>query len=586
MAKQLPKTDVVIVGSGWAGGIAAAELTKKGYKVVGLERGKQKVREDYIGSKDELRYDSRKVMFQDLSKETLTIRNTMDEVASPNRSNDTNAINGTDTGGSGVHWNGMVYRWLPTDFEMASKTAEKYGKDMIPEGMTLQDWGLTYDEAEPYYDKFEKMAGISGEPDPLREGQRSSDYPTPPQKETEVIRVFTEAAKNLGYHPHRIASANLSESYTNPDGETINACVYCAFCESFGCDFGAKSDPIATVLATAQKTGNYELRHNAYAVRVLHENGKASAIKYVDTETGEEFIQPADLVVVSGFVFSNVRLMLLSKIGKPYDPKTGTGVIGKNQTAHQRNLTHTRVRGFFDNKKFNRYAGTGALGVTMDDFNVEQLDHTKLDFLHGFCLRTSQRGDRPISNNFVPDGVPSWGPEFKDKSLFYANRRIDVQQQNGALPWKDNYFDLDPTYTDIFGDPLLRVTSRFHDQDRNIVRYAHQRSKELLEEMGADHITVPDITDETEFNKTSLSDHTGGGVIMGADPETSAVNTYSQVWDMDNLFVVGASSFPHMSSSNPTATVGAMAYRAAEGMIKFLEEGGQLVKQEKDTAKA
>ena len=340
------------------------------------------------------------------------------------------------------------------------------------------------------------------------------------------------------------------------------------------------------MLATANKSGKYELRNNSYAVRIVHENGKAVGIKYVDTETGEEFIQPADIVVVAGFTFTNTRLMLLSEIGKPYNPKDGTGVIGSHLTAHQRNLTHTRVRGFFDEKKFNRYAGTGALGVTMDDFNVEQLDHTKLDFLHGFCLRTSQRGDRPITNNHVPAGVPSWGKEFKDKSIFYANRRIDVQQQNGALAWRENYMDLDPTYTDMFGDPLLRVTSKFHDQDRNIVRYAHQRGKELLEQMGADYITVPEITEETEFDKTSLSDHTGGGVVMGDNPETSAVNNYSQVWDMDNLFVVGASSFPLMGSSNPTATVGALAYRAAEGMIKFLENGGgQLVKKE-ETAKA
>lgn len=585
MAQTLPKTDVVIVGSGWAGGIAAAELTKKGYQVVGLERGKSQVQEDFIGAKDELRYDSRKVMFQDLSKETLTIRNTLDEVASPNRSNDTNAINGTDTGGSGVHWNGMVYRWLPTDFEIYSKTVEKYGKEIIPKDMTLQDWGITYDEIEIYYDQYEKTAGISGEPDPLRPGQRSDDYPTPPQKETEIIRTFTKAAKELGYHPYRLASANLSETYTNPDGETINGCVYCAFCESFGCDFGAKSDPIVTVLATATKTGNFELRNNSYAVRIIHENGKATAVKYVDTETGEEFIQPADLVVIAGFTFTNTRLMLLSEIGKPYNPKDGTGVIGKNLTTHQKNLTHTRVRGFFDERKFNRYAGTGALGVTMDDFNLEQLDHNELDFLHGFCLRTSQRGDRPITNNHVPAGTPSWGPEFKEKSLFYANRRIDVQQQNGALPWRENYMDLDPSYKDVFGDPLLRITSKLHDQDRNIVRYAHQKAKGLLEQMGADHITVPDITDETEFDKTSLSDHTGGGVIMGGDPETSAVNNYSQVWDMDNLFVVGASSFPHVSSSNPTATVGALAYRAAEGMIKFMENGGgQLIQDGKEVA--
>ena len=225
MVKTLEKVDAVVVGSGWAGGIAAAELTKKGYKVVGLERGKAQKREDFVGAKDELRYDVRKLMFQELNKETLTIRNTLDETATPNRSNDTNAINGTATGGSGVHWNGMVYRWLPTDFEMHTKTVEKYGEKIIPKDMQLQDWGITYDELEKYYDQFEKTAGVSGEPDPLRPDQRSDDYPTPPMKETDIIRTFTKAAKDLGYHPYRIASANISETYTNPDGETINGCV-------------------------------------------------------------------------------------------------------------------------------------------------------------------------------------------------------------------------------------------------------------------------------------------------------------------------------------------------------------------------
>ncbi|HLR03564.1 MAG TPA: GMC family oxidoreductase [Virgibacillus sp.] len=576
MAKQMDKVDVVIVGSGWAGGITAAELSKKGYKIVGLERGKNQVRDDFIGTKDELKYSRRDALFQDLSKETLTIRNTDDETATPHRSNETNSINGTDTGGSGVHWNGQVYRWLPTDFEIYSKTVEKYGKDIIPDDMTIQDWGITYDELDPYYNKFERTAGVSGEPDPLRP-ERTEDYPNPPMKESQTTRLFKKAAKNLGYHPYHMPSANVSQQYENPDGETLNACVYCAFCETFGCDFGAKADPIVTVLATAEKTGNYELRNHAYVVRVLHKNGRATGVRYIDTETGQAFEQPADMVVVSGFTFTNNRLLLLSKIGTPYNPKDNTGIIGKNLSGHSGNLTHLRVRGFFDDKKFNRYAGAGALGATMDDFNLEQLDHTEHDFLHGFLLRATQLGNRPISNNHVPDNTPAWGKEFKDKSLFYTNRNIDIQQQNGVLPWRYNYMDLDPNYTDTFGDPLLRITCRFHDQDRNLVKFAHQRAKELLEEMGADHVNIPEITDETEFDKTSLTDHTGGGVIMGDDPETSAVNNYSQMWDMENLFVVGGSSFPHFSSSNPTDTIGALAYRASEGMIEYLKNGGGLL---------
>lgn len=581
MAEKLDKVDVVIVGSGWAGGITAAELSKKGYKVVGLERGKEQDREDFIGSKDELRYQRRYQLFQDLSKETITLRNTGEEKALPIRSNESDPINGTNTGGTAIHWSGMTYRWLPYDFEIYSKTVDKYGEERIPEDMTIQDWGITYDELEPYYDKFEKTAGISGEEDPLRP-ERSDKYPNPPLKGTSKTRLFKKAAKSLGYHPYRTPAANMSESYENPDGETINACVYCAFCEYYGCDFGAKADPIVTVLSTAEKTDNYELRNNAYATRVLHDGETASGVLYTDTQTGKEYEQPADLVVLAGFTFANNRLLLLSEIGEPYDPKAGEGIIGKNYAGHYADLDYNPVIGFFNDKKFNSFAGAGALGVTVDDFNAEQLDHDEHDFLHGFLLRTYQKGESPIDSNAVPEGTKTWGKEFKEKSLFYANRTLDVQFQAGGMPWRDNYMDLDPNYKDSFGDPLLRLTARFHDQERNLAKYAYKKAKELLEEMGADSIYVPEITDDTELNRTSIDSHSGGGVIMGSDPDNSAVNNYSQMWNMENLFVVGGSSFPNFSSSNPTGTIGAVAYRAAEGMIEYLEnEGGILVKGKK-----
>lgn len=576
MVTKLDKVDVVVVGSGWAGGILAAELSKKGYKVVGLERGKDQKTEDFIGAKDELRYGRRKEMFKDFRKETYTIRNNENETALPLRLHSNTLIDGEGTGGTAMHWSGLTYRFLPYDFEIYTKTVERYGKDKIPEGMLLQDWGITYDELEPYYDKFEKTAGISGEENPLGP-KRSDKYPNPPMKETPITLMFAEAAKELGYHPYRIPSANISQPYENPDGERINACVYCSFCTFYGCDFGAKADPVVTVLSTAKKTGNYELRNHAYATRVLHDGKRATGVLYVDTETGQEYEQPADLVALAAFIFPNTRLLLLSEIGEPYDPSSGKGVIGKNYTGHYTNLTYNGVTGFFDNKKFNSFAGAGALGTTLDDFNAEQLDHNEVDFLHGFQLYIRQTGQTPIANNAVPSGTPNWGKEFKEKSLYYANRKVTLEHMEGVLPWKHNYMDLDPTYTDFVGNPLLRITAKLTDQERNIIRYAHKKSVEMLEKMGADIIQVPEITDETEFGPSSVGNHSAGGAIMGDDPETSAVNHYSQMWDMENLFVVGSSSFPHFSSYNPTGTLGALAYRAAEGMIKYLENGGGLL---------
>ncbi|GKV70472.1 GMC family oxidoreductase [Sporosarcina sp. NCCP-2716] len=576
MAKKLKKVDAVILGSGWAGGIIGAELAKKGYKVVALERGGSQKVEDFVGGKDELRFSQRYALMQDLSKETMTSRSTEDEEALPVRNNK-DALIGTDTGGSGVHWNGVNFRYRPYDFEIRSQTVERYGEVKIPKGMTLQDWGITYDELEPYYDKYEKMAGISGEVNPVGP-KRSEDYPNPPSIDTPSIRLFKDASKKLGYHPYQIPTANVTEQYTNPDGETINACVYCAFCETYGCHFGAKADPIVTVLATAKKTGNYELRNHAYVTRVLYDGSKATGLLYTDTQTGMAYEQPADVVILAGFTFPNTRLLLLSKIGRPYNPKTGEGVIGKNFTGHFSNINYLGARGFFDDKKFNNFAGAGALGATFDDFAADDFDHKDLNFLHGFEVQHQTTGFRPIEYNFVPKGTPTWGEEFKDKSLFYTNRNLYVNALTGTLPWTHNYMDLDPTYTDFNGDPLLRITNRYTDQDRNLIRYAIDICKKIMTEMGADSVEADEVPDDVEFNNSYTTGHFAGGVIMGDDPQTSAVNSYQQMWDVDNLFVAGASSFPHFGNYNPTETVGALAYRTAEGIDTFLKNGGQLVK--------
>src|SRR5699024_1869851 len=159
MAKKLDKVDVVVVGTGWSGGIVSAELAKAGYKVVGFERGEEKSTQDYIGAKDEWRYMSRKHMMKDLNKqETITSKNEIDEKALLVRTQDEMMV-GNDLGGSSVPWAGATYRYSPIVFEIRSKITEKYGEKKIPEGIYLQDWGITYDELEKYYDRFEKTAG-------------------------------------------------------------------------------------------------------------------------------------------------------------------------------------------------------------------------------------------------------------------------------------------------------------------------------------------------------------------------------------------------------------------------------------------
>lgn len=570
MVHKLPKTDVVTVGVGWTGGIIAAECSKAGLKVVGLERGGDRGTKDFSMKHDELRYSLRSELMQDLSKQTLTFRHSREQRALPMREYGSFYL-GNGVGGAGTHWNGMTDRYLPYDFEIRSKTIEKYGEDKIDKDLLIQDWGITYDEIEPYYTKFEKMAGISGGDTPLR-GKRSEDFPNPALEGTLMTDLFRDTTKEMDLDPFLIPAANNSQVYENTDGETIAACQYNGFCERFGCEYGAKASPNITVIPTAQKTGNFDLRTHSEVIEVLHKDGKATGVLYVDTRTGQKYEQPADVVVLTSYTFNNVRLLLTSELGTPYDPETQKGNIGKNY-CYQVIIGND---GFFDEKKFNVAIGSGGLASVLDNFNGDNFDHTDQDFLHGGSILMTNSGKRPIESNEVPPGTPRWGKEFKKQSIKYFNRSLRVFTYGATLPHVNNYLDLDPTYKDVHGNPLLRMTYDYTDSDRKRGKFLNKKIREILENMGADHISEDQSLDHYDITEYQAS-HNTGGAIMGADPETSVVNPYLQMWEAENVFVVGGSAYPHQSGYNATQTLGALAYRASEGIIEYNKNKEMLV---------
>src|SRR6516225_3548399 len=215
MATRLKETDAVLVGMGWTGAILARELTKAGLDVVGLERGgDRKPAEEFALTRlrDELRYVVRLELMQDNSIDTITFRNARDELALPIRRFGA-FLPGEGVGGTGIHWGALHWRFLPTDFRIKSVLTEKYGAKAIPNTMTIQDWPISYDELEPFYDRFDKLCGVSGQAGNLRgkliaggnpfEGPRSDDYPNKPIKTAAGPAIFSEAAKSLGHHPFR-----------------------------------------------------------------------------------------------------------------------------------------------------------------------------------------------------------------------------------------------------------------------------------------------------------------------------------------------------------------------------------------------
>ena len=238
---------MLLIGFGWTGAILAQELTDSGVEVLALERGPWRdTPTDFPVTfvQDELRYSYRHAQFQDMSHDTLTFRNAMRETALPMRRLGSFLL-GTGVGGSGVHWNGQSWRFLPSDFRMRSHNLERYGRKALSAGMTVQDWGVTYQELEPHYEQFEYLCGISGKAGNLKgviqdggnpfEGPRQREFPNPPMRMTYGPTLFAEAARGLGYKPFPQPSANMSQAYTNPLGAQLGPCTYCGFCERFGC---------------------------------------------------------------------------------------------------------------------------------------------------------------------------------------------------------------------------------------------------------------------------------------------------------------------------------------------------------------
>ena len=161
------------------------------------------------------------------------------------------------------------------------------------------------------------------------EGPRAREYPNPPLQRSHGEKLFSEAARALGYHPFPMPAAQASRPYTNPDGAALNGCVYCGYCMNTGCEISAKAVPQTTVLPAALQTGNFELRMRTWVTRINKSGNRATSVTYIDAR-GNEVEQPADLILLTAFTWGNVQLLLLSGIGTPYDPNTGKGLVGKN----------------------------------------------------------------------------------------------------------------------------------------------------------------------------------------------------------------------------------------------------------------
>jgi gluconate 2-dehydrogenase alpha chain len=519
------------------------------------------------------------------TRDTLTVRNNPTQEALPMRRLGS-FLPGEVVGGAAVHWSGHTWRWTDMELKVRSMYEERYGKKFIPDDMTIQDWGISYAELEPYYDRFEYTAAVSGKAGNLNgqiqaggnpfEAPRKRDYPLPPLNQILSGAMFTDAAKNAGYHPFPRPTANASQPYTNPDGAKFGACQYCGYCQQFGCEANAKGSPHIAVIPFALASANFELRTHAWVNKVLKDSDgkRVTGVTYTNVLNGEEFEQPASLVLLCAYALNNVHLLLLSGIGQAYDPNTQQGVVGKNY-CYQTGVGATL---FFEGRHFNPFMAGGGTNITFDDFNVNWgFDRGPHGFVGAYNVSAGHNSGAPIAYRPLPAGTPQWGTAWKEARAKWYQGAMGIGASGSVMANRYNWLDLDPTYRNAFGHPLLRMTFDYKANEQKMGHHAAKIVNDLARSMKPAHLNEA----KARASWTVVpyqSTHNTGGAIMGTTPRDSVVNRYLQSWDCHNLFVFGACAFPHNASYNPTGPVGALTYWALDAIKgRYLKNPGQLV---------
>lgn len=526
----------MVIGAGAAGGVMAKELADFGFSVVVLEQGPWRHPKDFTHDEVDVMY--RSGLTNNPKKQPNTFRKTPAETAKLQQA----VEYGCMVGGGSVHFTSNYWRFHPEDFRERSVLGPVAGAD-------LQDWPITYDDLEPYYTKAEWELGISGlgGSNPF-DGPRSKPYPLPPMPVKSSGVLFERAAKKLGLHPFPAPMAVLSQPYRGRA-----ACIHCGFCESFGCEVGAKSSTLAALIPAAVKTGRCEIRADC-PVRKIDVGGdrRVRGAVYFDG-SGKEVFQRAKAVVVCANGAETPRLLLMSKSSAfPQGMANSSGNVGKYL--------------MFDN---------GALAMALMEHPLNEYKSVVVTrVLHDFYRSDPKRGfygGGGIDARFdyypvgfaadaMPKDGPQWGSEWKRDVGRYYTHMMGALGHTSCLAVEQNSISLDDQVKDAWGLPALRVTFKNHPDDMKAIQFIAERQKEILVEAGARKIWV----DPVGLEETTYSRHLMGTCRMGNDPRNSVVDKWNRAHDVPNLFLVDGSSLVTSARQQPTATIQALAYRTAD----------------------
>ncbi|MBV8571648.1 MAG: GMC family oxidoreductase [Acidobacteriaceae bacterium] len=537
--------DFLVIGAGAAGGVVAKELATAGFSVIVLEQGPYLGEKDF--SHDEVKYKFTAGLTNDTKIQPILYRKSEHEQARPMKALEY----GRQVGGGTVHFTSNYWRFHESDFHERSVFGEVSGAD-------LADWPISYAELEPYYTKAEYDLGISGlaGANPF-EAPRSKPYPLPPMPAKSSGVLFERAAKKLGLHPFPAPVAILSQPYRGRA-----ACVNCGFCESFGCEMRAKSSTLASVIPMAESTGRCEIRPNCYVRKIETDDaGRATGAVYFDRNRREIF-QRAKAVFVCANGAETPKLLLLSKSKRfPHGLANSSGLVGKYLMWD----IGGEAQGLFEHP-LNEYKGIQATRLIHDYYAADP----KRGFYGGAGI--DARFDfypAGFALDGLPPDAPKWGAEYKKLFETYFTRTMMVMAHTTSLAVAKNTITLDRDVKDAWGLPAVRVTYDYHSDDLATVKWALQKQLEILDAAGAQKSWAQPY----DMAAMMPSRHLMGTCRMGHDPRTSVVNAHSRTHDIPNLFLVDGSNFVTSARQQPTATIQALAYRAADHAIASAKRG-------------
>ncbi len=539
LAQARESYDIVIIGAGAGGGVAAQVIARSGARVLVCERGPflgyDEVGREHLRNHRLPVYGFNTPPGRGAGPRVLVDAHGREHVLVYPSQPGFGGTPQTVGGGTRVY-QGMAWRFLPSDFRMASV----YG---VPDGSSLADWPMSYDDLEPFYTRAEWEIGVCGDGSSHgRQGRRSRGYPMPPPDWNPEAELLSTAAGNLGWTTGPVP---LLMNTQPRDGR--GRCVQCGQCVGFACPSDAKNGTFNTTLPQAVAGGNCDVVEQARALRIDSDGrGRVTSVELVDEQTGDKRVVRAGHVVVSGGAVETARLLLWSGLGNDN--------VGRNLQGH----VYTGAFGVFD-EVVQSMSGPGARIATCDHNHgldgaigggVLHNEVTKLPIIHWYWA--------------LPPDVARWGQSGKEAMRRLYLRTSHINGPIQEIPSPDIRVTL-ADVTDRHGVPGARLSGRLHPESARAAQALRKKAWEWMEATGAKRVWsyplhMPDAI--------TAGQHQAGTCRMGDDPATSVTDPFGRVHGHDNLWVMDGSLHVTNGGFNPVLTILALAYRCSEALVK------------------